>query len=76
MKTPTWIDYLRTNAEAWNNYLEWLGELRQIVLERDPATWEAEKERQGAKKELDNLLHLSTIDQKNEVQRVAYLKGK
>jgi len=71
-----WINHLRANAEAWNDYLEWLKAQRQLVLERDPATWEAEKERQGAKKELDNLLHLSTIDQKNEAQRLAYIKGK
>ena len=71
-----WINHLRANAEAWNDYLEWLKAQRQLVLERDPPTWEAEKERQGAKKELDNLLHLSTIDQKNEAQRLAYIKGK
>lgn len=76
MAVRIWLNHLRTNVEAWNDYLEWLKEQRQLVLEQDPKSWEEEKERQGAKKELDKLLHLSTIDQKNEAQRVAYLKGK
>lgn len=76
MKPPIWIDHLRANAEAWNNYLEWIRERRQLVLERDSKTWELEKERQGAKKELDNILHLSTIDQKNEAQLQAYKEGR
>jgi hypothetical protein len=74
--TANWIIFLRTNAEAWQNYLGWIAEQRRLVLERDPKSWDEEKERQGAKKALDNVVHLSTIDLKNEAQRVAYLEGK
>jgi hypothetical protein len=64
-----WILCLRASPDAWNDYLAWLGEQRQLQLERNPKTWDEEKERQGAKKMLDNILNLSTIDQKNEAQR-------
>lgn len=67
-----WINTLRQDNEAWQDLLHWLGEQRMLVLERVPANWDAEKERQGEKKMLDNILHLCTIDQKEELQRSNY----
>ena len=68
-----WIVYLRNDIDAWNDFLEWVKALKQTEMEKNPDTWDAEKERQGAKKTLDNILHLSSIDQKTDIQRKAYL---
>lgn len=74
--TANWILFLRTNPEAWQDFLDWIAEQRQLVLEQDPKTWDMELSRQGQKKALDNIAHLCTIDLKNEAQRIAYLGGK
>lgn len=75
MDTPAWLVHLRSNIDAWNEYLEWLKKQRQIVLEREAKSWDDHNQNIGAKKELDNLIHLSTIDQKADAQLKAYRGG-
>lgn len=69
MTTRKWILTLRADHEAWEDYLAWLSEQRQIVLEEDPANWDKEKERKGKKIMLDIIKNISTLDQKNELTR-------
>lgn len=76
IEIPVWIEYLRTNTDAWNDYLAWLKVERQHILETNATTWDEENKRQGRKLELDIILHLSTIDQKDELALNAYLGGK
>lgn len=68
MSTPDWILRLRSDPDAWTNYLEWLEEERKYVLEMNSKTWEEELIRQGQKKMLDNIKNKSIRDQKEAAQ--------
>lgn len=64
MVTPHWVEYLRTNPDAWADFVAWLDAERVTILEMTPATWEEELIRQGSKKLIDNIRHRVTLDQK------------
>lgn len=68
MTTPHWIEYLRTNPDAWADLLAWLVAQRTAVLEQMPTTWDQEMQRQGQKKTLDNITHIVTLDQKEDTK--------
>lgn len=75
MSTPIWLAYLRTSSEAWEDYLSWLRQMRQNILERTARDFDAYKELIGEKKALDNIIHASTMDQKEDVAKQAYIEA-
>lgn len=72
-----WLDYLRDNEDALQNFLEWLDDRKAQHQEAqdEAATWDAAKEALGAKKSLDQIKTYVKVNIQEEKAHVAYLKS-
>jgi len=65
---PLWLDHLTVNTAAFNDFLKWLENERQLVNETTPKNWDEELKRQGEKIMLDKIKNKCTLGQKIEAQ--------
>lgn len=70
-----WLDYLVGNTQAFSDFLLYLQEERQRILQIDAKDWDHYNKLRGAKEALDNLMRFATMADNDKVQENYYLES-
>jgi len=72
-----WLDYLRDNVDALEDFLFWLDARKAQAQEAqdEAGTWDAAKEALGQKKSLDAIKTYVKVNIQEEKAHVAYVKS-